>query len=330
MGLGAEISWLLSQPLPAPTCTAEIRLCRSNFSKDCLVSPGTLPDVISRHAKLRLSGFPCFPWMVAHSCSSAAHQCRAGIPGPSHQDLGRGILVLCLLWPLEQWEPPRAATIPAGKSWWHRKAGNGFRKQNRWIWARVVFSQLSQELYTGSLAFCYDSKGREMLDHPGISILAGMWDIPGCSRGWCQVGFPWLESAHSVSCRSQWLQGSGVLAAPSQIQGLTPGFRIFVCWECRGLSVSHVPLGAVGDVATPAAPPATFQQISGSVLSEPIKAGASSAPFPAPRWFPGYFCGIGRAQYQQPAWSSASPAGGRKGKGMSLGPRAAQHLELCF
>lgn len=212
MGLGVEISQLLlSELLPGPTCTAEIRLALEgwDFSEDCLVSPGTLPGVLSRHAKPRLSGLPCFPWMVPHCCSSAPHQCWAGIPGPSSQDLGWGILVL---WPLERWEPPRAATTPAGKSWWHRKAGNGFRKrENRWIWARVVFSQLSQELPAGSLAFCCDSKGRELQDHPGIGIPAGMWDIPGCSRGWGQVGFPCLESAHSVSCRSQWLQGSRAL-----------------------------------------------------------------------------------------------------------------------
>lgn len=121
------------------------------------------------------------------------------------------------------------------------------------------------------------------------------WNSRGCVQ----------RAGHSMSCRSQWLQGSRVPATPSQIQGLTPGFWIFV---------SLIPLGAMGDVAAPAAHPATFQQISGSVLPKPIKAAASSAPFPAPRWFPGYFCAIGRALYQRPAWSSASPAGGRKGR----------------
>lgn len=99
MGLGAEISQILSQLLPGPTCTAEIRLALEvwDFSKDCQNGPGTLPDVFSRDAKLRLSGYPCFPWIGAHSCASAPHQCWAGILGPSSQDLGWRILVLCLL-----------------------------------------------------------------------------------------------------------------------------------------------------------------------------------------------------------------------------------------
>lgn len=69
------------------------------------------------------------------------------------------------------------------------------------------------------------------------------------------------------------------------------------------------------------------------VSPKPVTAGASSAPFPVPCWFPGYFHGIQRALCQRPAWSSASPirhCRRQEGQGVTLGPRAARPLQLRF
>lgn len=151
------------------------------------------------------------------------------------------------------------------------------------------------------------------------------------SRGCVQL------SGRSMSCRSQRRQGSHGSGAPADPRGarvwILAGFLCVpgMSWP---LSVPHFLGRGAGRGRSRCSShhiPAGSRE--SRVSPTPVTAGASSAPFPVPRWFPGYFRGIQRALCQRPAWSSASPIRHRRrqeGQGVTLGPRAAQPLQLRF
>lgn len=234
-----EISRFLSQLL---TCRLALEVW--GFSWDCWDGPGTLAASFPGMQ----SWFFMFPLDAGPFLSLCP---TAGIPGPSGQDLGWGILVL---WSLPELPPSRQGKAGgAGKLEMASERGrtDGFG-------LGCFFSQLSEELLAGSLAFCCDSKGRELLDHPG----------------------PHNQGPNSHWNVGHWFWGPEVPALGSwdfSVPGMSWLPRVPVLGRDGGCGPSH---------------PATFQQISGSFLPKPIRAVASSAAFPVPRCLLGYFCGL--------------------------------------